>query len=368
MKKYFILAAAAVVALAACSKNYIETPSEETRVINFSAVSGMTTKAPITGNIYGTSAPDFGMFAYALPDRTPDPIAGSWAANSSALTPYMDNVMIKYNNDDHIWEPYDESTPAYVNYYWPLSGSLTFIGYSPYMASGVAYAPASKTLTITNFTQANNINDQKDLMWATTNADLQDNQSVYTPGGGDKTGVNVVFHHALSQVKFFVKKAAGLEDYTLTVNSITFDAYSKGTFTIANDAITSTTAEGVTYNTNWTSQAKQDAFVFNSGGSNIAAPNYEDAFVQFGTQANMPVPQQLANGTQTFTITYSLSKGGIILGQKTISNVNLLGNDVKAWLPNTIYNYNIVIDLNKIYFNPTVSDWTPTSSQSIDVR
>lgn len=365
MRKILILTTA-VLALAACSKNNIDTAALEGREIAFTAVAGKATKALITGTTYGTGAPNFGIFAYALPSGT------AWASNDQDRAAYMDNVEIKYDDASgvKIWKP-DAA------YYWPLSGSLTFIGYSPYMASGVTYAPATKTLTFENFTQDQSVDSQKDLMWATTAADKQSNEGTYAPGGNVNSGVNIVFHHALSQVKFYVKKATGLDDYTIKVKSITFDAYSKGTFTISNDAIDNTTAGDVTYNTNWTSQAKQEGFIFTAytddgeeDDDDEIAPSNNSDFALVGTTANMPVPQQLDNGTQTFSITYSLNKGDIDLGEKTVANINFLGGDVKAWLPNTIYNYNIVIDLNKIYFNPTISDWdnnTPPS-QGVDVK
>ena len=375
MKKYFFIAVAAVVALAACSKNDIDPTTQKDRAINFSAIAGKATKAPITSTYYGTNDPVFGMFCYVLGDNTNTPGTPlAWDSNHSNADVYMDNVQIKYNSSPDIWQPYSGS--AFVTYYWPLSGGLTFIGYSPYMASGAAYDKETRTLTISNFTQEDDIDDQIDLMWATTQKDLQDNQHTYQSASNDtpstQQGVNVIFHHALSQVKFFVKKAAGLEDYTLTVNSITFDAYSKGTFAIANDQLTTTTtgegASAVTYNTNWTGQAKQNGFVFDTEGTNTEAPDNTDSFAAFG-DANMTVPQQLATGVQTFTITYSLAKGNVALGSKTVPGIDLLGDAVKAWLPNTIYNYNIVIDLNKIYFNPTIVEWTsPEANQQIDVQ
>ena len=345
MKKFFILAAAAVVALAACTQNQLDPASQKAREINFSTVAGLNTKAPLSGTVYKTTDPTFGIYCYAL-------TAGkTWSANSGDGQLYMDNVEISYNSTDLIWEP--AST-----YYWPLSGTLTFVGYSPYGCNGtVAYAPATKTLTVTNFAQAEAVDDQEDLMWATTNSDLTDNQSTYTSESATSTlrGVNEVFHHSLCPVKFNVKKAAGLEDYTLTVNSITFDAYSKGTLTVTNDSPA------------WSAQAKQDAFVFDTEGVDVVAPNYANDFAAFGV-ANMPVPQTLATGVQTFTITYSLEKGGVDLGSKTVSAQDLLGATVTSWAANTIYNYNIVIDLTKIYFNPTIVDWTTGSSQQIDVN
>lgn len=343
MKKYFIIAAAAVVALAACTKSEVDnTAYEQSRVINFNAVAHKATKAPLTGTTYGTGAPNFGVFAYALADR--DPIAGSWAANSSALSPYMDNVEIKYNDTDKIWEP--DAT-----YYWPLSGSLTFIGYSPYMASGVTYAPASKTLTFTDFVQVAAVASQKDLMWATTNPDLQANQSVYVPGGGDKKGVNIVFHHALSQVRFAIKKATGLSGYTITVNSIKFNANSKGTLTVVNDT------------PSWGTATTNLEYTVKEGNQEAT----EAAYVAYG-DAHMPIPQALTAGTQQFVITYSLeTTGGISLGQKT-ATFNLRTSDVVEWAQNTIYTYNLLIDLDKIYFNPTISeDWDGPVTTDVDV-
>lgn len=348
MKKIFALAAVAVLALASCSNNTLDPQSQKAREINFSTVTGMNTKAPISGTTYKTTDPTFGIFCYALT------AGNTWAANSASGQLYMDNVEISYNGTDKIWEP------ASV-YYWPLSGSLTFVGYSPYGCNGtVAYTPATKVLTVTDFAQAEAVDDQEDLMWATTNPDLTDNQSTYTSELQTSTllGVNEVFHHALSQVKFNVKKAAGLEAYTLTVNSITFKAYNKGTLTVTNDSPA------------WSAQAFLTggaAFDFDTEGSDVVAPNNTSDFAAFGV-ANMPVPQTLATGVQTFTITYSLEKDGVDLGQKTVSNQDLLGATVTAWAANTIYNYNIVIDLNKIYFNPTVVDWTTGASQSIDVH
>ena len=260
-----------------------------------------------------------------------------------------------------------------TTYYWPLSGSLTFIGYSPKDATGtVAYAPANKALTVTDFTVDSSADDQQDLMYSTTQADCTDETTTdkgnYLSASNDtqsiNKGVNMIFHHALSQVKFNVKKAAGLDAYTITVNSITFHAYNKGTLTVTADTPA------------WSAQAfitGNDAFDYDATVSDVEAPNNSENFAAFGV-ANMPVPQTLAASTQTFTIIYSLSKtvgnDTVNLGQKEVTQdlyVNAQG--LTAWAPNTIYNYNIVIDLKKIYFNPTIVEWTsPEANQQIDVQ
>ena len=345
MKKYFIIAAAALVALAACTKNEIDTPKQNQ--INFSTVTGKATKTPLSGTKYKTTDPKFGVFCYALTDGK------TWDANSADGQAYMDKIEISYNGTDKIWEP------ASV-YYWPLSGSLTFTGFSPYSeASKVAYAPATKALTVTNYVAAATTAAQTDLMWAETQKDLTENQAVYTSEIGTSTlkGVNMKFHHALSQVIFKVKKAAGLDDYTITVNSITFNAMSTGTLTVTDD----TPVWGA-------ATVKAD---YNSEGTNVVAPNNSADFAVVGN-ANMMVPQTLTAenplvaNDQKFVITYSLKKGTVDLGQKAVT-VALKTADVTAWEQNKIYNYNIVIDLNKIYFNPTMVDWENATPQPTEI-
>ena len=50
-------------------------------------------------------------------------------------------------------------------------------------------------------------------------------------------------------------------------------------------------------------------------------------------------------------------------------NVNLRNGAITAWNNNTKYVYNITIDLNKIYFNPTIEDWTsPATEQGVSVN
>ena len=360
MKKYFIFAVAAVVALAACTKNEVDLSTQKDHSINFAVVTGKNTKAPIESNYYPNNIP-FGVFCYAL-------TTGTWAANSSTAQLYMDNETVSYNETDDANGIY---APAHT-YFWPLSGSLTFVAYSPKNTTGtVAHDKANKVLTVTDFTVNSSAASQQDLMYSDTNADCQENTNGqvghYNDGTTNdtpstKTGVNIVFHHALSQVKFNVKKAAGLDDYTIKVNAISFHAKNKGTLTVTNDSPSWGTSAAYISGTG--------AFDYIAGsGLEVEAPNNSaTSFATFG-DANMPVPQALNAADQTFTVTYSLSKGSVNLGQKTTDPVDLLGDTVTAWAPNTIYNYNIVIDLKKIYFNPTVEPWTtPEQNQNVNVE
>ena len=361
MKKYFALAAIAVLALASCSHNTLDPQSQKDREINFSAVAGKSTKAPIDSTYYPTSIP-FGVFAYALTSGQ------TWSANHASGQLYMDNVEIVYNTTEDTNGIY---APNGDVYYWPLSGTLTFIGYSPYTTAGtVAYAPATQALTVTDFVVEETAAAQQDLMWATTQADCSDvtttDKGVYTSGTGDtpstKEGVKMIFHHALSQVKFAIRKAEGLDDYKVVVNSITFKAKNKGTLTVTNDSPA------------WSAQAyltDGDEFEFNTNGVDSIAPNHAAAFKPFGV-ANMPVPQTLTATDQQFTIIYSLyrtvSGAEVNLGSKEVTkDLYVSAEGLTAWAVNTIYTYNIEIGLTKILFSPSITAWDTGASQQINV-
>ena len=344
MKKIFALAAVAVLALASCSNNTLDPVNQKAREINFSTVAGKTTRAIITGNVYKTTDPHFGIFAYALAEGE------TWAANSGSAQLYMDNVEIKHSAADSIWCSDD-------TYYWPLSGSLTFIGYSPYGCNGtVAYDKANKKLTVTNFTQVAAVADQEDLMYATTNANLTDNQSTYTNENSvtsTKNGVNEVFHHSLSQVCFAVKKATGLSGYEVKVDSIKFLAYSKGTLTVTEDSPA------------WSDQGTELLFTAAKADSVLVDTEYRP----YG-DPNMPVPQTLAADTQKLIVSYSMktTPGNVTLGHRS-DTLDIRTSALTKWDDNVKYVYNIEIGLKKIYFNPTIQDWTsPATTQDITIQ
>ena len=105
MKKNIIIALAACVALAACTKNELK-PVEVDQQITFQAVvNKASTKAMIDGNTYDTGN-TFGTVAYKVKDK-----------NTELYIPVSE---VKYNSTDKYW-----STEA--PYYWPKDGSkLTF--------------------------------------------------------------------------------------------------------------------------------------------------------------------------------------------------------------------------------------------------
>ena len=155
MKKYFIIAAVALVALASCSKNEINDPNKSE--ISFKAVTAKATKAIINNNFYAPGDPAFGVWGLYQ--------ATNWATNHSAS----------------VWVGTDASNEAQITYqtdtwknaagtdYWPLSGSIVFMGYTPYAnvndKAAISVADNKVTLTISDF-QSSTGTYVDDLMWS----------------------------------------------------------------------------------------------------------------------------------------------------------------------------------------------------------
>ena len=105
MKKYICIAAAALVAMAGCSK--IENAPEAQREINFEVANSVRTKA--TGSVYNNGA--FGTYA--------------WFNNTDV---FMTNEQV--NLAAGVWKTIDHT------FYWPKSGSINVISFLPFSGTG----------------------------------------------------------------------------------------------------------------------------------------------------------------------------------------------------------------------------------------
>ena len=368
MKKFFALAAIAVLALASCSNNTLDPQSQKAREINFNTVANKATRAPITGTTYSYNCPAFGVFAYYL-------ASGNWntaSANSSAVS-YMDNVTVSFDDVIDIWKP--SST-----YYWPLQGKLTFIAYSP--AVGQTGAPTSATfsnagvLTLSGFTVNSTVANQVDLLYSSINADKEANEAPYVDAGnsknsGEVTGVNIQFKHALSQVIFKAKAADEVYDAGLSfkIDSIVVNAPSTATsMTVTNPAVDVLPAAITT----WNSPSTPVNFVVSGASFPATADTYLTKTLSdpIGDPLLM-IPLTSFDGTSyNVRVRYTLyrTSDGQSLGSK---GVNIKFDDVDgvvtAWEAGKKYVYNLTIDLQKIYFNPTIIDWVDGGSQDVDV-
>ena len=298
MKRILICAAAAIVALASCSKTqvvYNDAPEE----IGFKAVTGVMTKAALDSDI------TLGVFA--------EHNSGTPVTTNS----YFDNILFADTDDDHVWSG---------SQYWPIQGTLDFTFYAPHISSGTVptYDNDTKTLTIT---VPDNQSTQTDYLYGTTR-----------PMGKTKDGgnVSVTLKHALAMVKVTIKAT---KENVYTVKSIKLNnTVQDGTIKVQYvDDGTTFTLTTPTIGLSSVDNVKE--FVAASMALSTTDITPIDAFYYV-----------FPNTTPTsFTITYNIAGGsGDLTGTVTL--------DTGTWESGKLYVYNLTLTANEILVEPEVVD------------
>lgn len=178
MKRIALLMGLAVIALSSCTKDSVKEINTG-HAIDF-RVSAQTRAAEITtGNLQT-------FYVTAL--------------NESGVTYFEDLAFIRSANDVFI------STPSY---FWPTTGSLSFYAYAPSANELNGTLEISSTAkTITGFSPAGTIADQKDFVVAKATGNKAANQA----------GVALEFGHMLSQVEVHAKNLH--DGYTYLVKGV----------------------------------------------------------------------------------------------------------------------------------------------------
>lgn len=351
MKKNIIIALAACVALAACTKNELKPVNVDQEITFQTVVNKASTKAMIDGTAYGTTN-TFGTVAYKV--------------KGSTTELYIPVSEVKYDNTGAYW-----STEA--AYYWPKESgsSLTFYSYSPfkYSESGKNTAiPVTHTkdgLTFTDYSVKEH--QETDLMVA----DKKDNQTSNTATTNSwAAGVPTVFHHMLAQIvaiKFqtvenasakpvVVKDYANHRDGTsgkeykagdkqFVVTGVYFEKfYEQGTLTAGASQSWNSTGDATPSYT-WYSNATGAKFI---NGECTPIDKYY-----------LVLPQTHADDAMlhvTYEIhTYTNANDHAI--EKMDVSVPLKNLNAK-WEMNKKYTYTLNIDLDRIYWDPSVTEWT----------
>lgn len=209
MKRFFICAAAAIVALAACSKTEVinnSVPQE----IGFKAVTGAMTKGFVEWNAANT-------------------VMGVYAYNGTKA--YLTNVQFKQQGTEFAGWDGTKHKP----YYWPIGASLDFVLYAPYMSSGAEYTDNKLTLAVDN-----SGTDQTDVLYGSEKLS-KEKQTAAIP---------VTLKHALAMVKVVINAD---QDDVVTVTSLTIkDTYQNETaevdYTTAGTPTLKWTTAGATKN------------------------------------------------------------------------------------------------------------------------
>lgn len=248
MKKFFFCAAAAIVALASCSKTqvvYNDAPEE----IGFKAVTGAITKAVQTASEFNQ---DMGVIAY----------------QSGLTNVYFTNAQFTEKTVDAT-TTWNGVTPQY----WPIDSSLDFFVYSPYQETGVTptNTAESKTLAVEI---ANNSTAQNDYLYSDT----------YITGKSKTNGnIPVDFDHALA----YVTVNFSGDDVITLIDAKLNGTYQSGTYTVT---------YGNTTSVAWSDQSTSTNLDLNEG---ILTSDYATSW--------LVVPEDNNNAANTITFNYTIA-------------------------------------------------------------
>ena len=368
MKKYILTAAVASVALAACTKNEVK-PVNVDQEITFQAVvdKAATKGGTFDNNVkYPTDRP-FGTFAFFYTT------SGGYTKDAPK---YIDNAKVENTTSATSGDAWTTNP----KYYWPKQGYLTFMSYSPYneLNTIVTCAPTADAMAeikIPNWDV--DAHQTVDIMIA----DRVDNLKANGNNAG-YTGVTTVFRHKLAQIVEFSVKTK--EDFG-NLNSGAPQAGSKLFFLkkielqdiVTNGSFTSGVEPSSSHIGIWTpaaSPADKDYTWYN----NTADPLVQGGDYEFNTTA-----VALSSGTiktngyllvrpQTFTasdtkkieITYVIRSytSATAYSDETVVQSFNIHSATPSWDINKKYSFTITVDLNQIYWAPSVEDWEDGTS------
>lgn len=375
MKKYMILCASALLALAACTK--VAPVAETQHEIGFQVAS------------YATKANS------ALPEDT---VFGaySWYTNEAGTTvAQMTNEKVGKRGTE--WKTIENT------FYWPKTGSIDFISYSPWMENG----PSEITATSLKFNafkvgelDANNgfTANGVDLMYADKALKQTQNGTEYVAVSNVTGGVPTLFHHALANVSFKIQanflewtdpQTQSKTTWKVTVKS----AKLNGAYTQGDLALTSTaTAAAWTKPTDdvWTNLSAPVAFDLISAEDGVALTSKAKGETPTDlSDFGFVIPQKLGDA-QTLTLVMDIETtqpNKVTFTQPNVTrtvklNTGKNGNDaIAAWKMNQKIVYTILVKPTKgtnpdnpddptddvITFDPAVAGWDEVLGATIQL-
>ena len=372
MKKYIIIAAAALFAAAACSEveNKLETPEEAIsfKVVDYSAATRAGETSLITEGYE-----QFTTFAWIHAD------------GAQTGTPFMNAEIIKPNNETNPTEWAPSSRP----YYWPKSES-SYINFFSFAGTKVPATMSTEgEVTIADVT----VDKTSNILVADAAYGYKKNTNPAKYGASGATeGVPTLFRHMLAQVYFDVKLDATVVDdakykFTAVINELTLTAKNTGSISLKFTAPTNTPGESkfVSENENgWElgegtgSLAKTENVTLTANGK--AASEFSKLMDWSSvmpqalsvTDATGSTPATTTDNvfvTFKYTLTTQYDTNAPYNEVITVSNVPLskFTPTVTKWDMNTRYTYHITINPvsgEKILFDPAVEAWADGGEHS----
>ena len=332
--KVILFAGAAVLALAACSKNeVVETNDHAIGFSNYipKTVTGRADATFVNGNDL-VSGQEFVVYGY-----------NQKAADfSTTLNPtFMPGVQVTYKGGNTL------ATAGNNTYsptrYWPkdeANNKLAFYAYYPVST----YVVPTVTAGLGSYAVTVDTNPSKNVDFLV--ADLVKDQAYSKT---DNTGaVMLNFKHQLAKVQFLVNTNVTDENTQVTLNSLTVkDVKTTGTLT---------PAYGTEFSTAWSGLAVPKDFTVYSSAMPLSAT----AVIKDTAHTYLMVPQTLGDEVvATVVYTYQTGKDEAVTNTVNVKLNDIMSGDaaITSWEKNNYIVYTFTIGLQPIKFAATVSAW-----------
>ncbi len=381
MKKVMILAAAAALVLAGCSKNEItENPSRvpESIPIGFSNYVPRSTDTKANSNYVadGSALPTgtnghFGVYAWAVTTTSTAPwTAGPFFGASTPGVPgFMSNVDVTFGGNEAGTE--GTANTYSPTRYWPAGDTpdgLSFIAYYPYNATSPL---GNGSFGAKTFTVAAAAADQIDFMVSNV---VADQWYGHTNSSNSHAGtVDLTFHHLLTKVRFYFVTDNSDENTTVTLTNARLQGIYK-TNTLTTGYTAGASANSGTTALDWSSSASDaDSFDVTINGTTPSSSN-----VVLSTTATacangdvfLMVPQTIAASQQKITLTWTVTTSDVTTTNvKTIDLYDITAGGTHIdWEKNKQVSYTITIGPKPIRFTATVDGWDTETTGSLTVN
>lgn len=244
MKKLFVFAIAATCVVAACNKNPLPTPEDETPVavqFNTKTIDASVTRTKAAIDAW-TGNEDLYVYGFAVKRQGGTDNGAQIALGSGRYdlnNPFINNVSAKSPSQGTELDVNNPDGLTGEPFYYDINTSVVYDFYGYYFGTA-DLGEASKANDAITYPVT--IDGTQDLLYATTDKaadvqkDDQDRVEVHQAYGSWAARRNVQptlnFQHALSQFTFNVKKGVGSYGGTLTVEEIQIVGSNKGNLTV----------------------------------------------------------------------------------------------------------------------------------------
>ena len=332
MKKFFLIAASALMVFASCTKvniNY-ENDGQPQEIGVFAVNKNMVKGAAEPTPGFPTSYPML-VSAYL--------VSGSTGTKPTEPGEYFNDITFGHNNG--VWKG---------GQYWPLSkASINFLAVAPEITGQVTTTSAttannSKVATVV---VTSNETNQHDVMYAVGNGTKADGQA--------PNNVPLTFQHALSWIKFTVTCGnSGNGAPVITCNSIKLNnAYFNGQNTVTAKALNTNSPTVELEDWDITKASVTEAHIVDPDGGALVIPTSY-------TKSNEANAKNLS-----FTINYTVTQGeGEEKKEFTYDYTHVF--DAVTWEPGKKYTYAVTITLKEITIDPSVGPWDDTDENGTD--